>query len=212
MEYIYIHSAPLLLLDSLGSALLRRALSGGFLQTWRWFTVGVQLHSQRVTWFQMEPWCIVSRYCSFAIRSAPVPFIAGFPHLIIYAWKWSTSSPRAVNIRTDVYIFLSVLLPTCLPSKSLWYSSSQNENLLTKGVLRWVYFFIWTDLEKFSITLLNHQRILCSEWVPSELESRQLKKHHNNPHVIHTTPVHQLISCEVKSCMFVRNISIMKAF
>ncbi len=30
-------------------------------------------------------------------------------------------------------------------------------------------------------------------------------KHHSNPQVIHTTPVHQLMTCEVKSCMFVRN-------
>ncbi len=46
---------------------------------------------------------------------------------------------------------------------------------------------------EFSITSLAHQWILCSEWVPSE--SKQLKKHHNNPQVIHTTPVHQLMSC-----------------
>ncbi len=34
------------------------------------------------------------------------------------------------------------------------------------------FFFTWTDLEKFSITSLAHQWILCSEWVPSELESK----------------------------------------
>ncbi len=32
-------------------------------------------------------------------------------------------------------------------------------------------------------------------------------KHHNNSQVIHTTPVHQLISCEVKRCAFVKNKS-----
>ncbi len=32
----------------------------------------------------------------------------------------------------------------------------------------WVCFFMGTDLEKFSITSLAHQWILCSEWVPSE--------------------------------------------
>ncbi len=52
----------------------------------------------------------------------------------------------------------------------------------------------------------------CSEWVPSEGESKQLIKHHNNPQEMHTTPVHQLISCELKSCMFVRNESITKTF
>ncbi len=30
--------------------------------------------------------------------------------------------------------------------------------------------------------------------------------------IIHTTQVHQLMSCEVKSCVFVRNKSIMKRF
>ncbi len=54
-------------------------------------------------------------------------------------------------------------------------------------------FSAWTDLEKFSITSLAHQWILCSEWVPSEWETKQLiKKHHNNPQVTHKTPVHQL--------------------
>ncbi len=33
-----------------------------------------------------------------------------------------------------------------------------------------------SDLEKFSITSLAHQWMLCSEWVPSEWESKQLIK------------------------------------
>ncbi len=37
-------------------------------------------------------------------------------------------------------------------------------------------------------------------------------KNHNNPQVIHTTPVDQLTSWEVKSCMFVRNKSIIIEF
>ncbi len=41
---------------------------------------------------------------------------------------------------------------------------------------RWVCFFIWTDLKKCSITSVAHQWILCSEWVPSEWESKQLIK------------------------------------
>ncbi len=31
-----------------------------------------------------------------------------------------------------------------------------------------------SDFEKFSITSLAHQWMLCSEWVPSEWESKQL--------------------------------------
>ncbi len=41
---------------------------------------------------------------------------------------------------------------------------------------RWVCFFIRTDLKKCSITSLTYQWILCSEWVPSEWESKQLIK------------------------------------
>ncbi len=33
-----------------------------------------------------------------------------------------------------------------------------------------------SDLEKCSIASLSHQWILCSEWVPSEWESKQLIK------------------------------------
>ncbi len=44
-------------------------------------------------------------------------------------------------------------------------------------------FFIRTDLEKFNIASLAHQWILCSEWVPSEWESKQLiKTSTSNPH------------------------------
>ncbi len=48
----------------------------------------------------------------------------------------------------------------------------------------------------------------CSEWVPSEWEFKLLI----NITITYTNPVHQLTSCEVKSCVFVRNKSIIKAF
>ncbi len=35
---------------------------------------------------------------------------------------------------------------------------------------------IWTYVEKCGITSLAHQWILCSEWVPSEWESKQMIK------------------------------------
>ncbi len=41
-----------------------------------------------------------------------------------------------------------------------------------------------SDLEKCSIASFAQQWMLCSEWVPSEWESKQLIKHHNNPQVI----------------------------
>ncbi len=61
-------------------------------------------------------------------------------------------------------------------------SSPKNEHLLTMYSpsghprCRWVCFFMGIDLEKFSITSLAHQWIVCSEWVPSEWESKQLIK------------------------------------
>ncbi len=79
------------------------------------------------------------------------------------------------------------------------------------------------------------QWMLCSEWVPSEWESmdalqwmgavrmrvnecsavngcRQNESLIKNITIIHTTPVHQLASGEDKSCVFVRNKSIIKSF
>ncbi len=41
-----------------------------------------------------------------------------------------------------------------------------------------------SDLGKCRILSLAQQWILCSEWVPSEWESKQLIKHHNDPQVI----------------------------
>ncbi len=41
-----------------------------------------------------------------------------------------------------------------------------------------ICFFMGSDLKKCSITSLAHQWILCSEWVPSEWESKQLIKIH----------------------------------
>ncbi len=52
-----------------------------------------------------------------------------------------------------------------------------NKNILTLDPrCRWVCFFIGTDLEKCCILSLAHQWILCSEWVPSEWEFKQLLK------------------------------------
>ncbi len=65
---------------------------------------------------------------------------------------------------------------------------------------RWVCFFIRTDLEKFSITSLAHQWILCSEWVLSERKLIKASQLARNPHIAG----HQLTSCKVKSCVFLR--------
>ncbi len=72
---------------------------------------------------------------------------------------------------------------------------------------QWVFFFFRRDLEKFSITTLAHQWILCSEWVPSEWVQTADK----NTTIINMTPVCQL-SCEVKSICKKINKSIIKRF
>ncbi len=46
--------------------------------------------------------------------------------------------------------------------------------------------------------------MLCSEWVPSEWESK-----HNNPQVIHTISVLQLTSCEAKNSMFLTSLGVL---
>ncbi len=73
----------------------------------------------------------------------------------------------------------------------------------------WELLFIWTDLENFCITWwLAHLWILCIERLP--LMRVQIAD--KNIIIIHTTPVHQLISIEAKSYVFVRNNSVIKAF
>ncbi len=59
---------------------------------------------------------------------------------------------------------------------SFFYSSPRNENVLRMYLLSGHPRRRWVCLEFFSITSLAHQRILCSEWVPSEWESKQLIK------------------------------------
>ncbi len=71
-------------------------------------------------------------------------------------------------------IHLNCIYPQAIQDVDEFVSSSQQ---------------IW---EKFSITSLALQWMLCSEWVPSEWESKQLIK---NITVIHTTPVHQWMKC-----------------
>ncbi len=77
--------------------------------------------------------------------------------------------------------------------------------------------FVSLDLKKFSGELKLENHITCSpmdplQWMGAVRIRVQTadKKHHNNPQVIHTNPVHQLMSCIMKSCLFVRNKSITK--
>ncbi len=77
---------------------------------------------------------------------------------------------------------LPLLFSAFSPPKSTSQCFKNCHNLLLLYVSsghprpRCVCVFIRTDLEKFSITSLDHQCIHCSEWVPSEWESKQLIK------------------------------------
>ncbi len=79
------------------------------------------------------------------------------------------------------FFYLSVV-----SGNSLRNISPKNENLLKMyslsvyPICEWASFFIGTDLKECSITSLAHQWILCSEWVPSEWEFRQLIKTSSN--------------------------------
>ncbi len=64
------------------------------------------------------------------------------------------------------------------------------ENVLKPSVSLW-------EQNWRNVASVSQQCMLCSEWVPSEWESDK------NITMIHTTPVHQLMSWEDKSCVFV---------
>ncbi len=78
-------------------------------------------------------------------------------------------------------------------SRNSWFPKNyQNVVTLWSSRCKWVSFFIGTDLKIFGITSLAHQWMLCSEWVPSESESKQLIKtsyfsicnpHHPSPSI-----------------------------
>ncbi len=69
---------------------------------------------------------------------------------------------------------------------------------------RWVCFFIVSYFKNCSITSLAHQWYSL-QWMGAIRTRDQTAD--KNIAVIHTTPVHQLTSCEVKSCVFVINKS-----
>ncbi len=66
---------------------------------------------------------------------------------------------------------------------NIWWKCTHPQTIEVR--CRWVCFLIRTDLEKFSITSLDHRWILCSEWVPSEWESKHLIKTSQIIHVPH---------------------------
>ncbi len=79
--------------------------------------------------------------------------------LVVYcACYWDNNFKLKIIVHPKIYICLKMISPL-RPSK-MW----------------WGCFFIRTDLGKFSIISLAHQWILCSEWVPSAWESKQLIK------------------------------------
>ncbi len=84
-------------------------------------------------------------------------------------------------------------------------NSPKNEHLL-KIYIKDIHECV-SSLEQIWRNVALHH-LLCSEWVPSERESKQLML---NITIIHTTPVHQLMSCEVKRLVFVRNKTIINA-
>ncbi len=93
---------------------------------------------------------------------------------------YSSGDTCAKKEKRNSWFLYPILFKGTVHSKIIKKNKKKND--LPSGHLRyrWVCFFIGTHLEKCSITSLAHQWILCSEWVPSEWESKQLKKHHNN--------------------------------
>ncbi len=101
--------------------------------------------------------CVIGRVCD--------EFTDGlFSWLLVHVFFWSNSSAWMLLENNYHENLLKMYSPSGHPR------------------CRWVVSL--SDLEKCSITSLAYQWILCSEWVPSEWESK------HNPQVIHTTPVH----------------------
>ncbi len=73
---------------------------------------------------------------------------------------------------------------------------------------RWVCFFIRIDLEKCSV-YITRSPMDPLQWMGA-VRMRVQTADQNNPQVVNMTLGHQLTSSEVKSCMFVRNKSIIK--
>ncbi len=71
-----------------------------------------------------------------------------------------------------------------------------------------MYSFQDVGLDEF-VSSLHHLHLL--QWMGAVMKVQTTDKN-NNPQVIHTTPGHQLLSCEEKNCMFIRNKSIIEAF
>ncbi len=70
-------------------------------------------------------------------------------------------------------------------------------------------FFIRTDLEKCSITSLAQLWMLSSEWVR---QNESLLNADKTSQLIHTAPVHQLMSCEEKSCVLLETNTSLRRF
>ncbi len=79
-------------------------------------------------------------------------------------WQIHSGRPQSYSYR---YLFKGIVHIQIYICQKM-YSPSDHPRC------RWVCFFMWTDLEKCSITSLACCLILCSEWVPSEWESKQL--------------------------------------
>ncbi len=61
------------------------------------------------------------------------------------------------------------------PKMKIHWKCTRPQAIYDKYVSRQVCFFIRTNLQKFSITSLAHQWILCGEWVLSETDSESKK-------------------------------------
>ncbi len=77
----------------------------------------------------------------------------------------------------------------------------------SRSQARWICFFIWFGEIKYYITSssMNHLQWMGAVRIRVQTDDKNIT-------IIHTSPVHQLMTCEVKSCVFVRNKSIFKVF
>ncbi len=108
---------------------------------------------------------------------------------IIFFCSWNTKGDT-VFLRTVQELFS---IPHSLKNKS--WKLLKMYSLLGHPRCRLACFFIGIYLEKCNIKSLGHQWIHCTAGCRQNKSPNSWYKRHNNPQVIHRSPINQLIKC-----------------
>ncbi len=157
------------------------------------------LQMQLTWWTRGEFWIIFhpkinrKKIIRFCIKTMKSKILENYCNMVKIVLLWSNKN-TVFSVMSVIYdnrnykkklnihdIIIMTILEKYVPKRKVHpknkiYSIYSIYSPLGHPRCRWVCFFIWTVLEKCSITSHAHQWMLCSEWVPSEWESKQLIK------------------------------------